>query len=1292
IRDRSDIIDVVISERLLADHKFVNRLMQGGRVEMVGLAGQSDTDPPFDSGYRLIPRDSNDFSFAPVPPYSAIAISTLVAGLLAISAYLWFQRRNAERNARALASLTETLRDSQEALRDSEERFRRVFEDGPVGIVIGSPDLKILQVNRALCRILGYQERELVGLSFLDITHPEDAQRSLDQARKLFEGETRGYQLEKRYITKSREVIWVKVTVSLVRDSAGKPQYALGVVEDITERKQSEAAIALSEKRFRALIERSSDCIWLVNPAGEVLYDAEPATLRNLGYTKNEIVGRNALELVHPDDLDRMRGLLADLIPNAGACFTAQYRQQHKDGSWHWMEGTATNLLGESSVGAIVINARDITERKRAEEKLRQSEERFSRAFHASPVAISIATFKEGRFIDVNESFLGLLGYSREELVGRTALELGIWVKQTDRIPIMEQLQEKGSVRDIESHFRTRSGEIRESLASAELIKLNGEPCILCLVHDITQRKQAEEALRKSEERFQLIAHATNDTVWDWDLKTDEVWWNEGIKTVFGYSLEEVGHDGSWWDDHIHAEDKDRVLAGMHEVVQSGGRYWSSEYRYRRADGSYADVFDRGYVLLDDYGRPIRMIGAMMDITVRKRVERELAKARDEALESVRLKSEFLANISHEVRTPLNGIIGMTVLLQDSSLTPEQRSFSETIQASADALLGIINDILDFSKLEAGKLQFETLDFDLRALVESTLELLAERAQQKHVELVSLIDSNVPILLRGDPGRLRQVITNLVVNAIKFTDHGDVVLRVARESETTTDASLCFTVIDTGIGIPHDAVPHLFQAFYQADGSTTRKYGGTGLGLAISKQLVEMMGGQIGVESTAGKGSTFWFTVKLVKQANTAVSGEDRKARFAGLRVLIVDDNETNRGILLHQTAALAMRPDSAAGGEEALQKLRTAAAADDRYAVAILDMQMSSMDGLTLARSIKADPTIASTRLLLMTSLGPRSDTAALRAAGIGAFLVKPVKQSQLIDCLAALTTPSPQHETRFWLNRKDSSDASDKRPRSSKPVHILVAEDNPINQKVAIGLLDKLGYRAEAVANGPEVMRATELVSYDIIFMDCQLPEMDGYKTTSEIRRREAARHNNRKRTYIIAMTAHAMRGAREKCLEAGMDDYISKPVHLETLRTVLDKAVHEVQSPKPVAAKPDTKGTDVMIDQSALITLRTLRQPGKPDPVSELIDIFLRDTPGRLSEMKTAVEQYDAYSLELVAHSLRGCSSSVGACRMAEICSQLEEHARLGSIQIASHVLKQLDQEFNNVRAALELEKLA
>jgi PAS domain S-box-containing protein len=881
--------------------------------------------------------------------------------------------------------------------------------------------------------------------------------------------------------------------------------------------------------------------------------------------------------------------------------------------------------------------------------------------------------------------------HTRQGIIGRTALELGMWLDVKDRDAFARELREQGSIREIESNFRTKSGTVRQALTSAELIELNGEQCILCLIHDITERKQAEEAMRKSEERFQLIARATNDTVWDWDLSNNQVWWNEGIKSVFGYSVEEVQLDASWWDQHIHPEDRQRVLDGMHAAIDSDEQFWSAEYRYRRADGSYADVFDRGYVIRDDGDKPVRMIGAMMDITERKRSEIELAKARDEALESARLKSEFLANISHEVRTPLNGIIGMTVLLQDSKLTQDQRVFAETIQTSSESLLTIINEILDFSKLEAGKMNFEVLDFDLREAVETTIQLLAERAQHKHIELVCLVDSDVPTLLRGDPGRLRQVITNLVVNAIKFTEKGEVVLRVAREVETGTDATLCFTVRDTGIGIAPEALPYLFQAFSQADGSTTRKYGGTGLGLAISKQLVEMMGGQIGVESTPAKGSTFWFTIKLEKQTAAPAAVPGAAVTLAGLKVLIVDDNETNRNILIHQTALLGMRNTCADSGDEALRLLHEAVSAGEPFNAAILDMQMPNMDGIALARTIKADPVIAGTRLLLMTSLGPRSDTAMLRAAGIGAFLVKPIKQSQLVECLLSITSATPQHETRFWLDRKDRpvTPATSFRTTGAAPFHILVAEDNTINQRVAIGLLEKLGFRSEAVANGKEALKAMELVSYDIILMDCQLPELDGYKTTIEIRRREAQRNNGPgKRTHIIAMTAHAVRGAREKCLAAGMDDYISKPVQLKELDAVLQRGISQIQ-----AASASTNGrqnAEHVVDPDTIAALRTLRRADRPDPVAELIDLFVRDTPARIAEMRSAVTQYDCTRLAAAAHNLKGCASSIGAHKMATLCGELEEHAEAKAIQVATRLVKKMEGEFEHVRTALELEK--
>ena len=554
------------------------------------------------------------------------------------------------------------------------------------------------------------------------------------------------------------------------------------------------------------------------------------------------MIGRSAFDFLHPEDQETMAAAFQNLLTQPGQAATHHYRLRSKAGDYHWMECTATNLLEDPVIRAIVINEREITE-----------------------------------------------------------------------------------------------------------------------------RRNAEASLRKSEERFQLIARATNDTIWDWDLDTNRVWWNEGIKSVFGYPAEAVENDGHWWDQHIHPEDRERILNGQRAVIEQGGHFWADEYRYRRADGGYADVLDRAYVTRDSTGRAIRMIGAMMDITQRKRVEKELAQARDEAVEVARLKSEFLANISHEVRTPLNGIIGMTVLLDDTELHPEQRNFVETIKTCSEVLLRIINDILDFSKMEAGKICFETLDFDLRQTVESTIEVLADRADRKHVELVLIIDANVPVQLRGDPGRLRQVLMNLVVNAIKFTEQGEVLVRVTLESESRTQVGLCFTVKDTGVGIPADAMPYLFQAFSQVDGSTTRRYGGTGLGLAISKNIVEMMGGQIGVQSAPGKGSSFWFTIQLQKQTHACPMPPTPPPSLSGLRVLVVDDHEATRNLLAQQASLLGMRPAAAQDGPEALDILRTASAKGQSYPLAILDLQMAEMDGITLAQLIKTDPALAQIRLFML-------------------------------------------------------------------------------------------------------------------------------------------------------------------------------------------------------------------------------------------------------------------------------------------------------------------------------------
>ena len=685
------------------------------------------------------------------------------------------------------------------------------------------------------------------------------------------------------------------------------------------------------------------------------------------------------------------------------------------------------------------------------------------------------------------------------------------------------------------------------------------------------------EALHRSETRLttaQRTAHLGN---WEWDLVNGRGHWSAEVYHLLGYEPDEFPPDYEKYFERVHPDDYSAIDAAF-RAARTAGTPYSVDHRVVLKDGAIRHLHVQGLVECDASGKPLLMLGTVQDITDRKQAEErirtladmlvshqrtletkvkqrtlELKAANDrahalarQADEASLTKSQFLANMSHEIRTPMNGVIGMSELLLTTELNARQRHFVETVHHSAESLLTIINDILDFSKIEAGKLELETIDFNLRHEIEELCELLAGRAQHKGLEMICQIREDVRPALRGDPGRLRQVLVNLLSNAIKFTEVGEVTLRIRLQGQDEQHVLLRFEVRDSGIGIAPAAQARIFEEFVQADGSTTRKFGGTGLGLAISRQLVAMMGGTIGVESIPGQGSLFWFTARFGR----ALAGAAPVPALDGLRgqrALIVDDNATNREILEQQLAAWALHSASAASGAEALSLLRAAAARGAPYDIALLDMMMPGMDGTALATAIRQDAALAATHLLMLTSAGTCSDGPGSRASGIERCLSKPVRQSELYDALALLVgVAAPAVPVPVPAARAEYPPLH---------AHVLLAEDNRVNQLVTIAMLENFGCRVQVVGDGYAVLKALAGRSYDLVLMDCQMPNLDGYAATAAIRAREQEQPGAR-RLPVIALTANAMEGDRERCLAAGMDDYLAKPLRAGELYAVLKR----------------------------------------------------------------------------------------------------------------------------------------
>ena len=803
------------------------------------------------------------------------------------------------------------------------------------------------------------------------------------------------------------------------------------------------------------------------------------------------------------------------------------------------------------------------------------------------------------------------------------------------------------------------------------------------LEQEVADRQRAQEALHESEERTRLLLDSTAEAIYGIDRSGAVTFCNPAVLRLLGYEngdalLGRLAHDVMH---HSRADGSPYPLAEC-PIVDSrmrGEGVHSDEEVFWRSDGTCIPVEYWAYPIRKE-GEVVGAVVTFLDITVRKRTQAALLEAKEVAEAASRAKSEFLANMSHEIRTPMNGILGMTELALDTRLTAEQRDYLTLVKSSADSLLRVINDILDFSKIEAGKLELEKTEFQIRDLFRDTLKALVQRVGGKPVELCSRISPRVPGTLVGDPTRLRQLVVNLVGNAIKFTEEGNVVVDTELESVSGDEVRMHISVKDSGIGIPPEKQHVIFESFAQADGSTTRRFGGTGLGLTISRQLVELMGGRLWVESEVGKGSTFHFTCNL-QRGTDALSERDHSARrsLPGLKVLVADNNPINREILAEMLANWRMTPTLADSGEAALNLLESAKRSGHPFSLVLLDAFMPHVDGFQVLRRIQSIPKLAGAVVLLLSANRHLVDPDECRKAGVKHWVTKPVGQSELLDTILLALGVSVAEKKLVEPSRPALEAAS------GRPLNILLSEDNLVNQKLAIRLLEKAGHHVTLASTGREAVTAWERAGtpgFDLILMDIHMPEMDGMKATAEIRRQEApsGRH-----VPILAMTAHAMRGDKERCLASGMDGYVSKPVHPHELFSEMERCLAVFEGKGAMAEQPPQETQtlqETQVDRASLIE----RVEGDQELLAEMIQLFRQDAPNLIGAMRAALEHGDMEVLERSAHSLKGAAANLSAKAAAEAAMHLEKVAKDKNFEAATARLADVEQVMQRLLPAL------
>jgi len=1118
--------------------------------------------------------------------------------------------------------------------------------------------------SATLCRIYGVAPNQRRSFEeFLALVHPGDRARVRSTVEVAYETH-QPYEFEHRIVRSDGVVRVLNARGEVSTDDAGRPVRMLGTGQDITERRAAEE----SRARLAALVDFSDDAIigatldgliesW--NRGAQALY----------GYTAGEAVGRSVSMLAPPECRDEVRQLIAALhqgenvAPLETMRITKSGRRIDVSLRVSLVHDTNGAVVGVSSI------TRGITGQKLLEARLRSS----SRYFELSR-DLAVTTDVDGYLRSANPALEQILGWSPDEFLSRPFIDL---VHPDDRADTEREFGRIGEGKiafSFLNRFQAKDGDYRWLDWNAILAP--EEALLYCAARDVTDRKRVDAALAASERQMRQILETAHDAFVAIDgggVITD---WNPQAETMFGWSA---------------AEAVGRLLAEV--IVPESQRAAHRRGLARFAPGRESQIVGRlvelSAVHRDGREFPIELTistvvterghaftAFLRDITERRRAEEELRQARDRALEASRMKSIFVANVSHEIRTPMNGVIGMSELLLDTDLEDDQREFAEMISSSGEALLEVIDDILDFSKIEAGKLELDPTDFNLCDAVEQACGLQARRAQQGGLELVVAIDPDLPTRLRGDVARLRQVISNFVSNAIKFTAKGEVVIRATPAAARPGADFVRVEVSDTGIGIERAALDQLFKPFSQADGSTTRKYGGTGLGLAISRQLIELMGGTVGAESRPGEGSSFWFEIPLDRPAvPERPHAQTREPVLARLRVLVVDDNATSRRTLEQQLGSRGMTCTVAENAAAAMELLDSAVAAGLPYELALIDRNMPGVDGYGLARAIRAQSTLSDTRLVLLSSAGGRPEAVDSLFDWVP---TKPVRQSRLHEELQSLIVGEDPAAQR--LQKPSTPDAGVDRV-DVRLLEVLVVEDTPVNQAVAVRMLERCGFHARVAANGREAFEALTERSYAAVLMDCQMPELDGYQTTREIRRGE----RDGRRIPVIAMTASSMQGERERCLAAGMDDYLTKPMRNQTLKDMLNRWVADPAVPvtgfPQVVVAADAASGPAILDRSVLAELDL-----DPEALSGLVSVYFNQVDTTLAELHGAIHRAEPRAVARAAHKLRGSSGAIGAKRVADLATELEATARGTHLIGASALLDRLSFAVAETRKAL------